>query len=112
MAYTSGPWHPPISRVGSRELREHAKISLAELAVAIGVTKATIWQYEHVQRRISPLRLEEIAMARYCEQRHLHVPPGSPLPRLSIRPQRQTTPTDLRVPLYRPIVGGEPTFSD
>jgi transcriptional regulator with XRE-family HTH domain len=95
-----------------KELREHAKISLAELAAAIGVTKATIWQYEHGQRRISPLRLEEIARALYCEQRHLHVPPGSPLPRLSIRPQRQTTPTDLRVPLYRPIVGGEPTFSD
>jgi transcriptional regulator with XRE-family HTH domain len=50
------------------ELREHAKISLAELAVAIGVTKATIWQYEHGQRRISPLRLEEIARALYCEQ--------------------------------------------
>jgi transcriptional regulator with XRE-family HTH domain len=95
-----------------KELREHAKILLAELAAAIGVTKATIWQYEHGQRRISALRLREIARALYCAQGHLHMLPGSPLPRLSIRPQRQTTATDLRVPLYRPIVGGEPTFSD
>ena len=106
-----GPINQELAR-RLKELREHAKISLAELAVAIGVTKATIWQYEHGQRRVSLLRLEEIARALYCEQRHLHVPPGSPLPRLSIRPQRQTAPTDLRVPLYRPIVGGEPTFSD
>jgi len=29
-----------------KELREHAKISLAGLAAAIGVTKTTIWRYE------------------------------------------------------------------
>jgi transcriptional regulator with XRE-family HTH domain len=95
-----------------KELRKHANISLAELAAAIGVTKATIWQYEQGQRRVSPLRLEEIARALYCEQRHLQMPPGSPLPRLSIRPGRPTASTVSRVPLYRRIVGDEPTFSD
>ena len=95
-----------------KELRKHANISLAELAAAIGVTKATIWQYEHGQRRVSPLRLEEIARALYCDERHLHMPPRSPLPRLRIRPRRPTASTDLRVPLYRRIVGDEPAFSD
>ena len=95
-----------------KELRKYAKISLAELAAAIGVTKATIWQYEHGRRRISPLRLEELARALYCEERHLHMPPGSALPRLSLRPRRPTALTDLRVPLYRRIVGDEPAFSD
>jgi transcriptional regulator with XRE-family HTH domain len=106
-----GPINQELAR-RLKERREHAKISRAELAAAIGVTKATIWQYEHGQRRISPLRLKEIAKALYCEERYLHMPLGSSLPRLSIRPQRQTTPADLRVPLYRRIVGGEPTFSD
>ena len=50
-----------------KELREHAKISLAELAAAIGVTKATVWQYEHGLGRISALRLQELARALYCE---------------------------------------------
>jgi transcriptional regulator with XRE-family HTH domain len=95
-----------------KELRKHANISLAELAAAIGVTKATIWQYEHGQRRVSPLRLEEIARALYCDEHHLRMPPASPLPRLRIRPRRQTTPTDLRVPLYRRVIGDEPAFSD
>ena len=95
-----------------KELRKYNKISLAELAAGVGVTKATIWQYEHGQRRISPLRLEELARALYCEERHLHMPSGSPLPRLSIRPRRPTASTDLRVPLYRRIVGDEPAFSD
>jgi transcriptional regulator with XRE-family HTH domain len=95
-----------------KELRKHANISLAELAAVIGVTKATIWQYEHGQRRVSPLRLEELARALYCEQLHLRMPPGSPLPRLRIRPRRQMVPTDLRVPLYRRIVGDEFASSD
>ena len=106
-----GPINQELAR-RLKELREHAKISLAELAVAIGVTKATIWQYEHGKRSISRLRLEKIARALYCEERHLQMPPGSPLPRLSIRPRRQTAPTDSRIPLYRRIVGDEPTFSD
>jgi transcriptional regulator with XRE-family HTH domain len=94
------------------ELRKHAKKSMAELAAAIGVTKATIWQYEHGKRSISRLRLEKIARALYCEERHLHMPLGSPLPRLSIRPRRQTAPTDLRIQLYRPIVGDEGAYLD
>ena len=94
-----------------KELRKHANISLAELAAAIGVTKAAIWQYEHGQRHVSPLRLEEIARALYCEERHLQMPPGSPLPRLSIRP-RQTASTDSRVPLYRPIVRDKRALSE
>ena len=106
-----GPINQELAR-RLKELRKHANISLAELAAAIGVTKAAIWQYEHGQRRVSPLRLEELARALYCEERDLRMPSGSPLPRLSIRPQRQTTPTDLRVPLYRRIVGDEPAFSD
>jgi transcriptional regulator with XRE-family HTH domain len=93
-----------------KELRKHANISLAELAAAIGFTKATIWRYEHGQRRV--LRLDEIARALYCDEQHLHMPAGSPLPRLSIRPRRPTAPTDSRVPLYRRIVGDEPAFSD
>jgi len=48
-----GPINQELAR-RLKELREHAKISLAELAVAIGVTKATIWQYEHGNRSISP----------------------------------------------------------
>ena len=106
-----GPINQELAR-RVKELREHAKISLDELAVAIGVTKATIWQYEHGQSRISPLRQEGLARALYCEQGHLQMPPGSPLPRLSIRPGRPTASTDSRVPLYRRIVGDEPTFSD
>jgi transcriptional regulator with XRE-family HTH domain len=106
-----GPINQDLAR-RLKELREHAKVSLAELAAAIGVTKATIWQFEHGQRRVSSLRLEELARALYCEERHLHMPSGSPLPRLSIRPRRQKTSTDLRVTLYRRIVEDEFAFSD
>ena len=106
-----GPINQELAR-RLKELREHAKISLAELAAAIGVTKATIWQYEHGQRHVSPLRLEEIARALYCDERHLHMPPRSPLPRLRIRPRRPTASTDSRVPLYRPIVRDERALSE
>jgi transcriptional regulator with XRE-family HTH domain len=95
-----------------KELRKHANISLAELAAGIGLTKATIWQYEHGQRRISALRLEELARALYCDERHLRMPPASPLPSLRFRPRRPMGSTDLSVPLYRRIVGDEPAFSD
>ena len=81
-----------------KELREHAKISLAEVAAAIGVTKATVWQYERGRRRISALQLQGLARALYCEERYLHTPLGSPLPRLSIRPQRPTGSTDWKSP--------------
>jgi transcriptional regulator with XRE-family HTH domain len=106
-----GPINQDLAR-RLKELREHAKVSLAELAAAVGVTKATIWQYEHGQSRVSPLRLEELARALYCEERHLHMRSGSALPRLRIRPRRQMASTDLGVPLYRRIVGDEFALSD
>jgi transcriptional regulator with XRE-family HTH domain len=101
------------------ELRAYCNISPTELGRAVGVNKATIWQYENGKTRIPSKRLEAIARALHCEDHNLHMPPGSPLPRLRFRPtQRQTAPRsslgkiDLKIPFYRSVSADEPAFSE
>jgi transcriptional regulator with XRE-family HTH domain len=77
------------------ELRRNSNLSLAKLADAVGVTKATIWNYEHALTHIPAERLAAMAGAMGIEERHLHMEPGAPLPKVSFRSAAKTaTPQD------------------
>ena len=92
-----------------KELREHAKISLAEVAAAIGVTKATVWQYERGRRRISALRLQGLARALYLLTH---------APRIAATETKHSPAAAngfngmQQLPLYRRIVGDKPAILD
>jgi transcriptional regulator with XRE-family HTH domain len=96
-----------------RELRAHCNISLAELARAIGVTKGTTWKYMHGKSRVPAERLEMLARVMHCEEGNLHMPPGSPLPRLRFRQAREQTAgsspfkVDFKIPYYLPSSADE-----
>jgi len=97
-----------------RELRAHCNISMAELARAIGVTKGTISGYLHGKSNIPSERLGTFARAMHCEERDLHMPPGSPLPRLRFCPagrqDAQPSPykIDFNIPHYLLAGADEP----
>src|SRR5215472_11833801 len=96
------------------ELRAHCNISLIELAQALGVTRETISKYMHGKSSVPSERLGTLARAMYCEERDLHMPPGSLLPRLRFRPARrqdaQSLPykIDYNITHYLPAGADEP----
>ena len=97
-----------------RELRAHCNISLAELARAIGVTKGTAWKYMHGKSHVPAERLESLARVMHCEESNLHMPPGTPLPRLRFRPAswQNDLPSspykiDFNIPHYLPVSADE-----
>jgi transcriptional regulator with XRE-family HTH domain len=75
------------------EIRQYRNMSLRYLAECIGVTKATICNYEHGRIAIGTVRLEQLASALRCEVADLFAPPGSSPPR--IRPSRIGRPPDV-----------------
>jgi transcriptional regulator with XRE-family HTH domain len=70
------------------ELREHAGLSLAELADASTVNKSTIHRYEHGKIHIPVQRLNAFAAAMHVDRRYALMPPGAPLPKLPPNKQR------------------------
>jgi transcriptional regulator with XRE-family HTH domain len=89
--------HGPVDQNLARrlvELRAHCKISPTELSRALSVTRGTISDYLHGKSHIPTEQLGTLARAMHCEERDLHMPPGSPLPRLRFRPAgRQNAPS-------------------
>ena len=70
-------------------------MSQAELARAIGVSKATIAHYEHGRAEIRATRLEQIAVALHCQVPDLLAPLDAPLPRAKFRAGPVTATADL-----------------
>jgi DNA-binding XRE family transcriptional regulator len=56
------------TRIGKRlaAIREHGRMSQADLAAALGVSKAAIGHYEHGRVRLTVPRLEQLASAALC----------------------------------------------
>ena len=69
------------TRIGKRlaAIREHRRISQAELAAALGVSKAAIGHYEHGRVRLTVPRLEQLARALHCRVADLLAPLDTPV---------------------------------
>jgi transcriptional regulator with XRE-family HTH domain len=67
------------------ELRKHANMSLDELARALGLkSKTTIWRWEHGLAPIPHQYIKAMADVMRFHVRYFDMPPGAPLPKLSI----------------------------
>jgi transcriptional regulator with XRE-family HTH domain len=80
------------------ELRQYRGMLQADVAKAVGVTKATVCNWEHGRIGIGTARLEQIARALNCDVADLLVAPGSPPPPRS----RRTEPECLH--FGRPVL--------
>jgi transcriptional regulator with XRE-family HTH domain len=95
------------------ELRAHCNISPAQLAGALGVTRGIISDYVHGRSNVPTEQLEALARPMYCEVSDLHMPPGSPLPRLRFRPRRlqnaqpSSNKIDFNTRRYLPVAADE-----
>lgn len=64
-----------LARAGrAREARQRAGLSLSEIAVAVGVSTATIYRWETAQRR--PTGAPALRYARLCENLLSQAPAG------------------------------------
>jgi transcriptional regulator with XRE-family HTH domain len=79
---------PVDPRPGQRlyQVRQHRGMSQGRLARALGVSVATVQNYEHGRVHLTVDRLLEFAHALQCEPAELLMEPGSPLPRYRRRP--------------------------
>ena len=70
------------TRIGKRlaAIREHRRMSQADLAAALGVSKAAIGHYEHGRVRLTVPRLEQLALALHCRVADLLAPLDTPVP--------------------------------
>lgn len=70
------------TRIGERlaAIREHRRMSQADLAAALGVSKAAIGHYEHGRVRLTVPRLEQLALALHCRVADLLAPLDTPVP--------------------------------
>ena len=94
---------PNPGTIGRRlaAIRGHRLISQAELARAVGVTKALIGHYEHGRAEIGASRLEQLATALHCKAADILAALDAPLPRIRFRggPPLETVILSMKPPL-------------
>jgi DNA-binding XRE family transcriptional regulator len=61
-------------------IRQHRRLSQAELAAMVGASKSAIYHYEHGNARIWPSLLSALASALRCRISDLHAQLDAPLP--------------------------------
>jgi transcriptional regulator with XRE-family HTH domain len=66
-------------------IRQHRRLSQAELAAMVGASKSAIYHYEHGNARIWPSLLSALASALRCRISDLHAPLDAPLPEVKFR---------------------------
>ena len=66
-------------------IRQHRRLSQAELAAMVGTSKSAIHRYEHGNARIWPSLLSALASALRCQISDLRAPLDAPLPDVKFR---------------------------
>jgi transcriptional regulator with XRE-family HTH domain len=85
------------------ELRKHSKTTWTALATAIGVSKSTMSDYQKGKIPLSGARIEQLAAAMHVDPKHLHDPPGSPLPKFRVK-RRTKSPSPPDISEARPPI--------
>lgn len=79
-----------VPKIGARlaAIRAHRGMSQAELGDAVGVSKASIWNYEHNLVEIDQKRLAELARALACHVDDLTARLDAPMPKVRFQSAR------------------------